>query len=69
VDHPDVPDMRKGASDKGALGNNRIAVIEQNYRSESTETLQQKKLSRRFGFLPDTASTVAELAFIAGVSR
>lgn len=66
---PGDHDMRKGASGKGALGNNSIAVIEQNYRSESTETLQQKKLSRRFRFLPDTASTVAGLAFVAGVSR
>ena len=65
---PPDPEMRKGASGKGALGNNRIAVVEQNYRIESAEILQQKTLARRFGFLPDTASTVAELA-LAWCSR
>jgi len=60
---PPDPEMRKGASGKGALGNNRIAVVGQNYRIESAEILQQKTLARRFGFFPDTASTVAKLAF------
>jgi hypothetical protein len=55
--------MRRGASAKGAPEKYRMEVVEQNYRIESAETLQQKTLSRRFGFLPDTASTVAELAF------
>ena len=63
---PPDPEMRKGASGKGALQKYRTEVIEQNYRIESAEILQQKTLARRFGFLPDTASTVAKLAFAWG---
>lgn len=64
------PDMRrKGASAKGTLGNNRIAVGEQNYPTEFVEIFQQKKIAKRFGFAPATASVVAALAFASGCSR
>jgi hypothetical protein len=63
------PDVRKGASAKGTLGNNRIAVVEQNYPTEFVETFQQKKIAKRFGFAPATASVVAALAFASGCSR
>ena len=66
---PPDPEMRKGASGKGALGNNRIAVVEQNYLSEFVETFQQKKIAKRFGFAPAMASVVAALAFASGCSR
>ena len=65
----DPPDMRKGASAKGTLEKYRIAVVEQNYPTEFVETFQQKKIAKRFGFAPATASVVAALAFASGCSR
>ena len=71
--HPPDPEMQNPRCDD----RHQRARVEQNRNIEALNSfdtnenfqLVKRKLQHRFGLLPATADVIAELAFVAGVSR
>ena len=63
----ETKNSRDGDGHAGALRIFEVALNE-NDTSENFH-LVKRKLQHRFGLLPATAAVIAELAFVAGVSR